>query len=218
MGRQRDVVVSGRPRAYTPQRDVVAAGALHDMGTYIGLCFGPTNHPYLVGLQPFVFDGVVAVDQPAKWAPQEMDSDDGSGANQGEHQMPGGGQHSDRGRAPKRGSRVQTADVEPLPQNDPAAQESNSRNHVGRHSGGAAVLGGDRVQHEQGSTGRHQSVGAQPSHPRPPLALEPDNGPATHSDGQPESEIGDSQRLHDAESFPIARRRRQPTTRRLTAV
>ena len=78
-----------------------------------------------------------------------------------EHQVTRGGQHADRRRAPQGGGGVEAPDVEPLAQDHPSAEKPDPGHHVRRDSGGAAVLGGDGVQHEQGRTGGHQRVGAQ---------------------------------------------------------
>ena len=191
------------------QRDAVAAGVLHDLGAGLLLRFRPTHDLNHIGLQPFLFCvGVVAVDHPAQRAPHQVDGDDSAGGDRRERQVSGGGQHTDRRRAPQRGGGVEAANVDALAQDHSTAQKPDTGHHIRGDSGGAGVLGGGGVQHEQGRARGDQRIGPQASPTCPPLPLESDQRPATNSDGQPEPEIGNTQRLHDIALLPPTARPR----------
>src|ERR1700733_12962997 len=99
------------------KQNVVAAGVLNDLGARVLLVFGSANHLHQIGLHAFVFFvTVVAVDKPAERAAQQMDTEDGAGSDQREHQMSRGRQHTYRRRAPERGGRIETPYVNALTQ------------------------------------------------------------------------------------------------------
>ena len=163
-------------------------------------------------------DGVMGLDigrdqhaaiQPAHQGPQkEVGQNDETGRHCAGRPEAAASEGPDHGGAPERRRRVEAVDVDALAQDHSTAQKPDTGHHIRGDSGGAGVLGGGGVQHEQGRARGDQRIGPQASPTCPPLPLESDQRPATNSDGQPEPEIGNTQRLHDIALLPPTARPR----------
>jgi len=86
-------------------------------------------------------------------------------------------QRSNSCRTPQCCGRIESRDVQPIPQDYPGTQEADPRNNLSCDPKAIVrACGKGREHDEHGRAGRHQSVCPKPGHTLPPLAFGPNEG------------------------------------------